>query len=121
MALELLTVGGFVLSAGFFTAALEDEPPPLDKKRWGCLVFSGALLCVALLVGAAGWVTLLSGLAFVMSVAVVALAAHRDRSREQSRKLTMDPAWWPQFEQDFEDYVRLGSAPGRRDDSHRGS
>src|SRR5215207_4185753 len=70
--LELLTLGGFVLSAGFFTAALDDDSPPLDAKRWACLGGSGALLCVALLSRVQGWLTLLSGLAFLMSVAVVA-------------------------------------------------
>jgi len=29
--------------------------------------------------------------------------------------------WWPQFERDFEVYVRLGSTGERRDDSHRAS
>src|SRR5687768_14869719 len=76
MAIELLTLGGFVLSAGFFTAALDEEPPPLDKTRWGCLALSGAVLCVALLVHASKWATMLSSLAFLMSLFAVMLAAY---------------------------------------------
>jgi len=101
MAIELLTLGGFVLSAGFFTSALGDDPPPLDRKRWGCLVFSGMLLCVALLSRVPGWATLLGGLAFLSSVAVVGLGVHAARPGRKRHETTIEPAWWPRFEQDF--------------------
>jgi len=117
--LELRTLGGFVLSAGFFTAALDDDSPPLDAKRWACLGGSGALLCVVLLSRVQGWLTLLSGLAFLMSVAVLALAAYAERSRRESRTMALEPEWWPQFARDFEAYVHLASPEERRDDSHR--
>ena len=121
MAIELLTLGGFVLSAGFFTAALDDESPPLDKTRWGCLALSGAVLCVALIGRAPGWATMLSCLAFLMSLIAVVLAAYAERASVRSERTAVDPTWWPQFERDFEEYVRLGSTGERQDDSHRAS
>ena len=121
VAIELLTLGGFVFSAGFFTAALDDDAPPLDNKRWGCLAFSGAILSIALLARVDGWVLMFGGLALVANLAVVALAACAGRSRRQSRAVATDPEWWPRFERDFEAYVRLGSTEERRDDSPRTS
>jgi hypothetical protein len=121
MAIELLTLGGLVLSAGFFTSALDEDSPPLDRTRWGCLALSGAVLCVALVGRAPGWTILLGGLAFLMSLIVVALAAHAQRGGGEGGTIPEEPAWWPQFERDFEAYVRLGSTTERRDDSHRAS
>jgi hypothetical protein len=121
MAIELLTLGGFVLSAGFFTAALDEKPPPLDKTRWGCLALSGAILCSALLGGASRWATTLSGLTVLMSVIVVVLAAYARHNGSENERIAAEPTWWPQFERDLREYVRLGSAGERRDDSYRAS
>ena len=43
-AIELLALGGFVLSGGFFAAVLDEGWPRLDKSRWGCLALTGAVL-----------------------------------------------------------------------------
>jgi hypothetical protein len=117
MAIELLSLGGFVLSAGFFTAALDEKPPPLDKTRWACLAFSAAVLCVALLGGASRWASTLSGFAVLASLIVVALAAYARRNGSDNEPMAAEPEWWAQFERDFEEYVRLGSTGERRDDS----
>jgi hypothetical protein len=121
MAIELLTLGGFVLSAGFFTAALDEDSPPLDKTRWGCLALSGAVLGVALVGRAPGWLTLLGGVSFLMSLLVVVIAAYAEREDGRSETIAAEPPWWPQFERDFEEYVRLGATGERRDDPHRAS
>jgi len=56
-AIELLALGGFVLSGGFFMAVLDETWPRLGKTRWGCLALTGALLASALVGRASGWAT----------------------------------------------------------------
>src|SRR5688572_22247397 len=108
-AIELLALGGFVLSGGFFTAVLDEGWPRLDKTRWGCLALTGALLCVALAGHASGWATTLSCLAFLMSLIAVAIAACAERVDPETEMTPAEPAWWPQFEREFAEYVRLAA------------
>ena len=119
MAMEWLTLGGFVLSARFLTAAFNKDPRPLDKTRSGCLALTGAVLCAALVGRSAGWITTLSCLAFLMSLIAVALAAYAERAEPESDRIGAEPTWWPQFERDFREYVRCASTEERQDDSHR--
>jgi hypothetical protein len=121
MAIELLTLGGFILSAAGFTAALEEESPRLDKTRWACLAFTGAVLCVAMIGLAPAWAIILSCLAFLISLIAVVLASFAEREDIDGESSAMEPTWWPQFERDFEEYVRRASTRELRDDSHRPS
>ena len=121
MAIELLTLGGFALSAGFFTAVLDGESPRLDKTRWGCLALSGAVLSITLVGRAPGWTTMLSCIAFLMSLIAVVLAAYSERDGGRIERIAPEPTWWPQFERDFEEYVRRQTTGEQQDDSHRAS
>src|SRR3954452_1631130 len=94
MAIELLSLGGFVLSAGFFTAALDEKPPPLDKTRWGCLAFSAAVLCVALLGGASRGARPLAGFSLCATWIAWALAAHARPNGSDNEPMAADPEWW---------------------------
>ena len=99
--LELLSAGGFMLSLAGFTAALEEQSPRLDRTRWGCLALTGSILWIGLVGQTAAWVTVVSCLAFLVSLVAVALAAYAEREVTEE-----EPAWWPDFERDFRAYAR---------------
>jgi hypothetical protein len=120
-AIELLALGGFVLSGGFVAAALDEGWPRLDRTRWGCLALTGALLCGVLVGRGPGWTVMLGCLAFLMSLIAVALAAHGERVEPGSETTLAEPTWWPQFERDFAEYVRLAPPGERHGDSGRAS
>ncbi len=120
-AIELLALGGFVLSGGFFAAVLDEGWPRLDRTRWGCLALSGALLVVALAGRGPGWTIILSCLAFLMSLITVALAAYAGRVEPETETTPAEPPWWSQFERDFEAYVRLAAQREHNGDSGRPS
>ncbi len=120
-AIELLALGGFVMSGAFFAAVLDEDWPRLDKTRWGCLALTGALLCVALVVRGPGWTITLSCLAFLMSLIAVAIAAYAERVDNETETTPAEPTWWPQFEQDFAEYVRLEAEREPHGDSGRAS
>lgn len=121
MAIELLALGGFVLSGGFFAAVLDEGWPRLDRLRWACLALTGALLCVALVGRASGWTITLSCLAFLMSLVAVAIAAYAERAGPATGTPPAEPTWWPQFERDFAEYVRLAAEREQRGGSGRAS
>lgn len=120
-AIELLALGGFVLSGGFFAAVLDEGWPRLDKTRWGCLALTGAVLFGALVGRGPGWTIILSCLAFLMSLIAVALAAYAGRVEPETETTPAEPTWWPQFERDFEAYVRLAAQREQNGDSGRAS
>ena len=94
-AIEFLALGGFVLSGGFFAAVLDEGWPWLDRTRWGCLALTGTLLFAAL-VG-------------------------RGRVEPEAETTPAEPRWWPQFERDFEAYVRLAAQREQNGDPGRAS
>ena len=103
MTLELLSLGGFALSLAGFTAAFEERSPRLDRTRWWCLAFTGSVLGICLIGQVAAWVLVVSCLGFLISLVGVSLAAYAERDAADD-----EPAWWPEFERDFRDYVRRG-------------
>jgi hypothetical protein len=113
-AIELLALGGFVVSGGFFAAVLDEGWPRLDRSRWGCLALTGVLLGIALISRGPGWSITLSGLAVLMSLIAVACAIHGEHMNRETEANLAEPAWWPEFERDFADYVRLGAHHERR-------
>jgi hypothetical protein len=103
MSLELLSLGGFTLSLAGFAAAFEQQSPRLDGTRWWCLALTGSVLWICLIGQVAAWVTVVSCLGFLISLVGVSLAAYAEPDAAHE-----DPAWWPEFERDFRDYVRQG-------------
>ena len=103
MTLELLSLGGFMLSLAGFAAAFEVESPRLDRTRWWCLALTGSVLWICLIGQVAAWVTVVSCLGFLISLVGVSLAAYAEPDAADD-----EPAWWPEFERDFRDYVRQG-------------
>ena len=101
MTLELLSAGGFMLSLAGSNAALEEQSPRLDRTRWCCLALTGSILWIGLVGQTAAWVTVVSCLAFLVSLVAVALAAYAEREVMED-----EPAWWPDFERDFRAYAR---------------
>ena len=105
MTLELLSLGGFTLSLAGFGAAFEErQSPRLDRVRWGCLGLTGSVLWICLIGQVAAWVTVVSCLGFLISLVGVSLAAYAEPDAADD-----EPAWWPEFERDFRDYVRQGA------------
>jgi hypothetical protein len=87
-AIELLALGGFVVSGGFFAAVLDEGWPRIDRTRWGCLALTGVLLGVVLIGRGPGWSIALSGLAVLMSLIAIACAAHGEHvTRETAANL----------------------------------
>jgi hypothetical protein len=103
MTLELLSLGGFTLSLVGLAAAFEEQSPRLDRTRWCCLAVTGSVLWICLIGQVAAWVTVVSYLGFLISLVGVSLAAYAERDLADD-----EPAWWPEFERDFRDYVRRG-------------
>jgi hypothetical protein len=104
MTLELLSLGGFMLSlAGFGAAFEEHQSPRLDRVRWWCLALTGSVLWICLIGQVAAWVTIVSCLGFLISLVGVSLAAYAEPDAADD-----EPVWWPEFERDFRDYVRQG-------------
>jgi hypothetical protein len=103
MTLELLSLGGFTLSLAGLAAAFEGESPRLDRTRWWCLALTGSVLWVCLIGQVAAWVTVVSCVGFLISLVAVSLAAYAEPDPADD-----EPAWWPEFERDFRDYVRRG-------------
>ena len=103
MTLELLSLGGFTLSLAGFAAALEEQSPRLGRLRWWCLALTGSVLWICLIGQVAAWVTVVSCLGFLISLAGVSLAAYAEPDAADN-----EPVWWQEFEQDFRDYVRQG-------------
>jgi hypothetical protein len=101
MTLELLSLGGFTLSLAGFAAALEEQSPRLGRIRWWCLALTGSVLWICLIGQVAAWVTVVSCLGFLISLASVSLAAYAEPDTADD-----EPLWWPEFERDFRDYVR---------------
>ena len=104
MTLEFLCLGGFTLGLVGFGAAFEEQQSPrLDRVRWWCLALTGLVLWICLIGHVAAWVTVVSCLGFLISLVGVSLAAYADPDAADD-----EPAWWPDFERDFRDYVRQG-------------
>jgi hypothetical protein len=103
MTMELLSLGGFVLSFAGFAAAFDGHAPRLDRTRWSCLVLTGSVLFIGLVVDVAPWATAMSLIGFLLSLVGVALAAYAEPEPESAER---EPVWWPQFEREFRDYVR---------------
>ena len=101
--LELLCAGGFMMSLAGFAAALEEQSPRLNRTRWWCLALTLSVLWICLIGQVAAWVTVVSCLGFLISLVGVSLAAYAERDAADD-----EPAWWPEFERDFRDYVRRG-------------
>jgi hypothetical protein len=104
MTLELLSLGGFTLSLAGFAAALEEQSPRLGRIRWWCMALTGSALWICLIGQVAAWVTVVSCLGFLISLAGLSLAAYAEPDAAGD-----EPAWWPEFERDFRDYVRQGA------------
>jgi hypothetical protein len=81
---------------------------------------TGTLLCVVLVGRGPGWTITVSGLAFLTSLIAVAFAAYQRVDLETERAPT-EPTWWPQFERDFAEYVRLAAPQEQEGDSDRAS
>jgi hypothetical protein len=109
MSLELLSLGGFTLSLAGFAAAFEPQSPRLDRTRWWCLALTGLVLWICLIGQVAAWVTVVSCVGFLISLVGVSLAAYAERDVADAQ-----PAWWPEFERDFREYVRQSCAPRER-------
>ena len=118
MTIELLSLGGFTLSIAGLTAALDEQSPRLDKTRWWCLALTGSLLWIGLIGHVPGWATVLSCLAFLISLIAVTLAGFAEREAAERETAGEEPAWWPKFERDFQNYARH-AAREQRDDPHR--
>jgi hypothetical protein len=101
MTLELLSLGGFTLSLAGVATAFEAQSPRRDRVRWGCLALTGSVLWICLIGQVAAWVTVVSCLGFLISLVGVSLAAYSEPDAADD-----EPAWWPEFERDFRDYVR---------------
>ena len=87
--------------AGFGAAVEEQQSPRLDRLRWWCLALTGSVLWICLIGQVAAWVTVVSCLSFLISLVGISLAAYAERNATDD-----EPAWWPEFERDFHDYVR---------------
>jgi hypothetical protein len=106
MTLELLSLGGFMLSlAGFGAAFEEQQSPRLDRVRWWCLALTGSVLWICLIGQVAAWVTIVSCLGFLISLVGVSLAAYAEPDAADDAA-DDEPVWWLEFERDFRDYVR---------------
>jgi hypothetical protein len=103
MTLELLSLGGFTLSLAGFAAVVKEQSPRLHRIRWWCLALMGSALWICLIGQVAAWVTVVSCLGFLISLVGVSLAAYAEPDAADD-----EPAWWPEFERDFRDYVRQG-------------
>ena len=103
MTLELLSLGGFTLSLAGFAAAFEEQSPRLGRTRWWCLALTGSVLWICLIGQVAAWVTVVSCLGFLITLVGVSLAAYAEPAAADD-----EPAWWPEFERDFRNYVRRG-------------
>ena len=103
MTLELLSLGGFTLSLAGFAVAFQEQSPRLDRVHWWCLALTGSVLSICLIGQVAAWVTVVSCLGFLISLVGVSLAAYAEPDATGG-----DPAWWPEFERDFHDYVGQG-------------
>jgi hypothetical protein len=114
MTVEWLSLGGFTLSLAGFAAAFEEQSPRLDRTRWWCLALTGSVLWLCLIGQVAAWVTIVSCLGFLISLVGVSLAAYAERDVAVEQ-----PAWWPEFERDFREYVRQACAPKERNDPNR--
>jgi hypothetical protein len=100
MTLELLSLGGFTLSLAGLAAAFEGQSPRFDRTRWWGLALTGSVLWICLIGQVAAWVTVVSCLSFLISLVAVSLAAYAEHDAAAD-----EPAWWPEFERAFRDYV----------------
>jgi len=56
-----------------------------------------------------------------MSLIAVAFAAYAERVAPEPEMTPAEPTWWPQFERDLAEYVRLAAPREQHGDSGRAS
>ena len=103
MLFEVLSLGGFTLSLAGFAAALEEQSPRLGKTRWWCVLLTGSLLSIGLVGHVPDWMMLLNCVGFLISLQAIVLACFADHDAVDDES---EPAWWPEFERDFRNYIR---------------
>jgi hypothetical protein len=113
LTIEALSLAGFTLSLAGFTAAFEEQSPRLDKTRWCCLGLTTSVLWICLIGHVPTWTMLLSCFGFLISLVSVALASFAERETAERKEDEEEPAWWPEFEQDFRSYARQASEQRR--------
>ena len=111
--MEVLSLGGFTLSLVGFTAALEERSPRLDRTRWWSLALTGCVLSIGLVGQVTTWPIVVSCLGFLIGLVAVVLASYAERETAVRETAEQEPAWWPEFEQDFARYVRQASERGK--------
>ena len=99
--IEALSVTGFFLSIAVLGAAYGGRSRLLDKAHWSCLMLTGILSCAGLIGLVDGRTLGLSGLAFLICVQAIATARYTERDNAG-----VEPAWWSEFERDFQHYAR---------------
>jgi hypothetical protein len=102
MVIDALTVTGFVLSLAVLGAAYRGRSRLLDNAHWSCLTLTGGLSCAGVVGLVDGRTLGLSGLAFLICLQAIRAARYVASENE----VGAEPAWWPNFERDFQQYTR---------------
>ena len=112
MVIEALSTAAFLLSVAGLVSAFRESSPRLDRIRWLCLALTGCLLVASLIGVVATWTLVLSCLGFLITLPAVAIASYAERETVEEKPVGLvldEPAWWPQFERDFQRYARRAS------------
>jgi hypothetical protein len=110
--IEALGAAGFFSSLAALIVAYGGRSPLLDKALWSCVTLTGSLSGAGLTGLVDGRPLGLSCLGLLISVQAIATARHAGReSLETHAAESVDeaPAWWPEFERDFQRYVGQAS------------
>ena len=112
MVIEASSIAAFFLSVVGLGSAFRESSPRLNAIRWWCLALTGCLLAASLIGVVAGWTLVLSGVGFLITlpaVAVASYAEHKAVEENPGEFVHDEPAWWPEFERDFQRYARRAS------------
>jgi hypothetical protein len=112
MVIEALSTAAFLLSVAALISALRESSPRLDTIRWLCLALTGCLLAAGLIGVVAAWTLVLSCLGFLIALPAVAIASYAEHETVEEKPVELvhdEPAWWPEFERDFQRYARRAS------------